>query len=178
MHRAYEDALIKQVHPKVDLGQYQEALYGSLKIGSLDFWQLATYCQKKTGTTISKFKSFRRFDRLFVLLRFLLRAIESGPGHIAECGVLRGFSALAMGRLLASIDPSGSPREIWLIDSYEGLSEPRQQDRGTWMEGDKFLQGFTMQKGFFATPLEAVQENLSELRTARFAKGWVPEVCG
>jgi O-methyltransferase len=177
MDKFEEDSLIGEVHKRIQILPYLQAIYDGQKIGPLDFLPLAADCLSVTQTTVASFKSIRRYERLSVLLRFFLQALKNCEGAVVECGVYRGFSVLAMGRLMKSIVDQGGPpvRDIWAIDSYAGLSEPVQED---WMkrtiEG-KVIAGPSLPKGRFATPLEIVQENLRELTNVKFAKGWIPE---
>jgi O-methyltransferase len=62
------------------------------------------------------------------------------PGAFAECGVWRGGSVLAM--VLTLQDVGSADRHIWLYDTFEGMTEPTEQDvsayeppaLGTWQE--------------------------------------------
>jgi O-methyltransferase len=48
------------------------------------------------------------------------------PGAFVECGVWRGGSVLAM---IATLDDAGAePRDIWLYDTFEGMTEPTEHD--------------------------------------------------
>jgi O-methyltransferase len=48
------------------------------------------------------------------------------PGAFAECGVWRGGSVMAMISTLA--DAGAEPRDIWLYDTFEGMTEPTEHD--------------------------------------------------
>jgi hypothetical protein len=139
---------------------------------------LVDHCLKVTQTSVILSKQFRRFERLWALLRFQLHALEKCQAPLVECGVFRGFSALAMGLLMKAVADAGGPacRDLWLIDSYSGLSEPAEQDWITQNSAGNPVTGPAAQKGHFATSLETVEKNLAELKNAKFAKGWVPEV--
>lgn len=65
-----------------------------------------------------------RLQALIDAVRFLeSRRI---PGAFAECGVWRGGSVLAM---IATLQQMGAqPREIWLYDTFEGMTEPTERD--------------------------------------------------
>jgi len=49
------------------------------------------------------------------------------PGDIAECGVWRGGSMMAVA--LALLSRGETSRALYLYDTYEGMSEPTQHDR-------------------------------------------------
>jgi hypothetical protein len=48
------------------------------------------------------------------------------PGGFVECGVWRGGSVLAMIDTLLEVE--ASPRDIWLYDTFEGMTEPTDRD--------------------------------------------------
>jgi hypothetical protein len=52
------------------------------------------------------------------------------PGDLAECGVWRGGSVLAM--LLTLRDMGVEDRAIWLFDTFEGMTEPTEADQSRW----------------------------------------------
>jgi hypothetical protein len=49
------------------------------------------------------------------------------PGDVVECGVWRGGSMQAVARTLLSLGET--TRDLWLFDTYEGMSEPTHEDR-------------------------------------------------
>jgi hypothetical protein len=49
------------------------------------------------------------------------------PGAIVECGIWRGGSMLAAARTLTEVGDTS--RELHLYDTFEGMSEPSEQDR-------------------------------------------------
>jgi hypothetical protein len=180
MDKISEQNFISEVHKKTDLTQYIQAIFADRKIGPLDFLPLANYCIKLTDTGIPSFKAFRRLERLWTLLKFLLFSLENAKGSIAECGVLKGFSATAMNILMSEIKKLRNEKlvDIWLIDSFEGLSEPEEED---WIliksdKNENSFYGPSMQKGHFATPLEEVEKHFLNSKNVKLIKGWIPDV--
>lgn len=174
-----QDGFASAIHQHTDLREYLDAVFGQQQIGPLNFFKLAAECIDTTGTIVAPFKAFRRLERLSVLLRFMLHALKNTKGPVAECGVLLGFSTLAMSRVMSALKENGAPdsmRDIWLIDSYEGLSEPSKEDWVTQKVKGREITAPPMQKGHFATPLEHVQKNLAGMTNGKFAKGWIPDV--
>ena len=105
----------------------------------------------------------QRPDRKFVLWS-LANSVRELPGDTAECGVLHGHSShLICGALLNSQD-----REHHIFDSFEGLSEPDENDVPTvqtaydWKQGD------------LSVALENVKNNLAHYDNVKFYKGWIP----
>ena len=95
-------------------------------------------------------------------------AHERLDGAIVECGVFMGGSSGLMGWATRS-EPR---RPVWLLDSWEGLPEPGEEDRA--------IDGVTPYEGMCATPRETVEQLLFEkleLDPARFVfvQGWFEE---
>jgi O-methyltransferase len=65
-----------------------------------------------------------RLQALVEAVRYLER--RRLPGAFAECGVWRGGSVLAMIAALRQLD--AAPRDIWLYDTFEGMTEPTERD--------------------------------------------------
>lgn len=66
-------------------------------------------------------------DSLFSLIestRYVVR--HDIPGAFVECGVWRGGSVMAIARTLLSLGVDD--RELWLYDTFEGMSEPTDAD--------------------------------------------------
>jgi len=59
------------------------------------------------------------------------------PGNIAECGVWRGGSMMAVARALMS--HGDSSRHLYLYDTFEGMSEPTEHDKRFSGESAKLL---------------------------------------
>jgi O-methyltransferase len=59
------------------------------------------------------------------------------PGNIAECGVWRGGSMMAVARALMS--HGDSSRHLYLYDTFEGMSEPTEHDKSLSGESAKSL---------------------------------------
>lgn len=65
--------------------------------------------------------------RVFALLDAVRYVVERGvPGALVECGVWRGGSVLAM--VLKLQELGAEPRDIYLYDTFEGMTEPTPAD--------------------------------------------------
>lgn len=108
------------------------------------------------------FKEHRQFntDRRWNLYQ-LLRLVEDIPGDTAECGVYQGSSSYLICKF--NSQSRKFTRYHYMFDSFEGLSEPEQEDGNYWLRGD-----------FSTSPIIA-KNNLSCFKNAVFLKGWVPE---
>mgnify|MGYP000964856061 CR=1 FL=1 len=105
-------------------------------------------------------RDVRVHDRKFILYS-LAKSVASIDGATAECGVLTGGSSYLMCAALG--------REHHVFDSFEGLSEPDENDR----PGD--ARTFEWRKHDLARPLELVQKNLARFSNVHYHKGWIPE---
>jgi O-methyltransferase len=65
-----------------------------------------------------------RLQALIDAVRYIVQRDVSGG--FAECGVWRGGSVLAMIATLQSL--GAAPRDIWLYDTFEGMTEPTAED--------------------------------------------------
>ncbi|WP_042383305.1 TylF/MycF/NovP-related O-methyltransferase [Streptacidiphilus melanogenes] len=69
--------------------------------------------------------SLERLNALIQSVRYVTR--HDLPGDIVECGVWRGGSMQAVARTLLSLDVKD--RELYLFDTFEGMSEPTDEDK-------------------------------------------------
>lgn len=66
-------------------------------------------------------------DRLAALIAAIEYIVRAGvPGAIAECGVWRGGSMMAVAKTLLALQEK---RDLYLYDTYEGMSAPTSRDR-------------------------------------------------
>ena len=84
-----------------------------------DFLALSASCKPYTRTSVE------RMYALYQASRYLVRAAI--PGAVVECGVWRGGSTMIAAMTLAACHDRA--RELWLYDTYEGMSEPSEHDR-------------------------------------------------
>ena len=96
-------------------------------------------------------------------VREFVRWTRDLEGDIAECGSYVGVTAW----YIASEAPSSV--DIFLFDSFEGLSEPAKNDKvsssdiRTWKKGD------------MAATEDELRSNLSSFSNIHIMKGWIPE---
>ncbi len=99
-------------------------------------------------------------DRRWMLSQ-LLRLIKDVPGDTAECGVYMGAGSWLI--CDANRRNPSQQRTHHIFDSFEGVSEPGEQDTAHWQAGD------------LACGIEAVRKNLGEFQHISLHKGWIPE---
>lgn len=78
-------------------------------------------------------------ERILALCNAVEYVVRSGiEGSFVECGVWRGGSMAAAARTLIRL--GDAKRDLWLYDTFEGMSEPTSQDVDCWGEdADKLL---------------------------------------
>lgn len=103
------------------------------------------------------------------------------PGSIVECGVWRGGSMMAAARTL--IQQGDRTRQLWLYDTYDGMSEPNDADIDfTGSRADQLLSAQDKQDPnsiWCRSPLDEVRQNLASTdypsEKVRFVAGKVEE---
>jgi len=94
-------------------------------------------------------------------LREFMRFTAHVPGDLAECGCYVGASAWFMAK-------EAPDRELFLFDSFEGLSTPDSED--------STLQGAQEWRvGDLKTNEDVLKKNLDEFSHIHVLKGWIPE---
>jgi O-methyltransferase len=84
-----------------------------------DFQKLYNLCRPFTMT------STERMYSLYKAVNYILN--NNIPGDFVECGVWKGGSALLIAKMLA--DKNITDRKVILYDTYEGMSEPTENDK-------------------------------------------------
>jgi O-methyltransferase len=171
MNKIEEQDFLNKMHGNLDLDKFIKIIFKDSSIGGINFINLLAHCFNQTGTPSQPFKLIRRSERLMILLKLLIYATENNKGPIAECGVFKGFSSLAMKLVLSNINRSNN---IYLIDSFEGLSEPVTEDLISYNKDSVPVKGFIMSKGHFATPVENIVNLFDKFENINIVKGWIP----
>lgn len=83
-----------------------------------EFLRLYEACREQTMTSV---------ERMYALYKATRHSIDANvPGAFVECGVWRGGSVMLMALTLLSI--GCSDRDIWLYDTFQGMTEPSAGD--------------------------------------------------
>jgi len=84
-------------------------------------------------------------ERIWALLESVRYMTAQGiPGSVVECGVWRGGSMMAAALQLQALD--AADRELWLYDTFTGMTEPTDEDR-------EAASGVTAQELLASTPV-------------------------
>ncbi len=103
-------------------------------------------------------------DRRFVLYS-MARSVRHLAGDTAECGVFDGASS----HLICMTHETGHTSVHHAFDSFQGLSEPSQEDRPT-VEGAR-----TWAVGDLRFGEDRVRRNLGRFDFVEYHAGWIPE---
>lgn len=121
-------------------------------------------------------------ERLFALYQSVIYTIEHGlPGDFVECGVWKGGSSMMIVKTLLQLGVTD--RVLWMYDTYEGMSEPTEEDRdysgkpaGQLLDASEKADAYSV---WCYSSMEEVQENLSRTgypqTQIRFIKGKVED---
>lgn len=166
----------KDAHRRAPIAAHLEILYRDLRVGDRLLNDLLAECVARSEVEIPPLKAFRRPLASYFLARYFLRALDIEGGR-AECGVFQGTSALFMCRAAQSRLPHYDGEGLHLIDSFEGLSTPSEEDRFT-MRGaaDGRPVSHSLPQSVLAAPLERAQAALRDFPGVSFHRGWVPQV--
>jgi O-methyltransferase len=162
----------------VDLGKSEEALavYDAVVAAGIRPCEPhfdAGYRQALTATGTAPYP-LRRRSRFHQLYR-LLDEILALDGDIAECGCFRGLSSHLILSRIRRENAGYTGAGYHVFDSFEGLSEPRPEDRGGPGEDPYLAPMFQQaQRGWFAASLELVRQGLAEYPEVSYHPGWIP----
>lgn len=162
---------LERAHAGAPMHEHLEIAFGGMTIGGRSVMTLVEESLTESGATIPARKRLHRPLASYFLCRYFVHSL-SIPGARAECGVLGGTSALIACLAARAHDPDFSGAGLHLIDSFEGLGQPTEEDRF----GDSVRTAKSLQKGAYAAPLDIAQATLAGFPGVSFHKGWIPEV--
>jgi O-methyltransferase len=165
-----------RLHAQAPVDAHLEMLFEGCRVGAESYVDLYRRCLRETGTVVTPFNVFHRFQTRHTLLQYL-SATASVPGARIECGAYRGATALLLCRALQRRDPGFSGRDFYLLDSFSGVSRSVEHDLITVRGED----GTTRREAFFPagrtdTSAHLVRGYFHEFPDAQIVAGWIPEV--
>jgi len=167
---------LNRVHGRAPLDRHLDILFRDARVGQERFVELYFRCLERTGTAVTPFNVFQRFQTRWTLVQYLLATLAV-PGARAECGAYRGATALLLCHALRSGSPAFRGSDFHLIDSFSGTSASVEHDliavRGT--------DGATRREAFFPAgktdvTVDEVRGRFAEFPEAAIHAGWVPQV--
>lgn len=112
------------------------------------------------------FQFSKRWMRFYNLLQFY-KQVEDIEGKTVECGCWLGLSSYILNKYNKNLAPGYNGADYIIIDSFEGLSEPTQED---------LMGGHVPRKGEFNSNVEKVKSSLKEFPEIKYVKGWIPSI--
>jgi O-methyltransferase len=170
------EAKLSAIHSRAAIRRHLDILHGDLSIAGEPFTDLYFRCMADTGTVVTPFNVFQRFQTRHDLVKYFL-ATHDVPGARVECGAYRGATALLLCRTARSRDSSFGGENFYLIDSFSGTSASTRHDFIPVRADD----GETSMKPFFPprttdVKVADVRACFGEFPKARVLEGWIPAV--
>ncbi|MBK7691453.1 MAG: class I SAM-dependent methyltransferase [Bacteroidetes bacterium] len=132
-----------------------------------EFYDLYLRCKPYTMTSI---------ERMFALYKGVEYIVKNNiPGDFVECGVWKGGSSMLIALTLLKFGVTD--REIWMYDTYEGMSEPGDKDKDA--QGNTAHETWAKLKlsgksGWCVSSLDEVKNNLSTINYPTNKLNFVP----
>lgn len=113
----------------------------------------------KTATPSSNY----RMSRFYNLVQLI--SLTTGlDGFVAECGCWYGLSSFLLCNYIGRLDSKFNGDGYLIVDSFEGLSAPSDQD------------GTKAKSGMFCGSVKKLKDTLKEFPLVDIHQGWVPEI--
>jgi len=167
---------LNDLHSHADVKRHLDILHGDLHIGDERYTDLYTRCLAATGTMVTPFSVFQRFQTRYDLVRYFLATLDV-PGARVECGAYRGATALLLCHVMRSARPEFTGRDFYLLDSFSGTSASTDFDLIPVRDAG----GRTQKAAFFPAgktdvTVDLVRGYFSEFPDAKIHAGWIPAV--
>jgi O-methyltransferase len=112
-------------------------------------------------------------QRMYNTVQFL-RHTSDLEGDVAECGVFRGLFSFMFCNYLRLANPNFDGQGYHVFDSFQGLSQPSEQDVISRPEYGAVGTHFRP-AGEFQGSLETVKSTLKDYPLVQYHAGWIPE---
>ncbi len=170
------EARLNALHSRVAVRRHLEILYGGTSVGAESFVDLYFRCMESTGTVLTPFSVFQRFQTRHDLLRYFLETLDV-PGARVECGAYRGATALLLCNAWRSRRADFAGDGFYLIDSFSGTGASTVHD----LIPVRDEHGHTRMSPFFPpgktdVTADAVRGYFRNFPQAAICAGWIPAV--
>ncbi len=156
----------------MNLDNHLNIIFDEIKINSdlklIDIWENINL-QTKSDLDLNSAIAFKRLIRSFFLFKYF-KSVINLSGNILEVGVFKGFSALLLKQLEDTLNVNKKKECLFLIDSFEGLSQINKEDNVSNKEN------YQHQEGHFKVNFEDVQNLFKNYDNVKLLKGWIPKV--
>lgn len=170
------EAKLNRVHALAPVDLHLGILFQKERIGDENFADLYSRCLNETGTAVTPFNIFQRFQTRLTLVQYFLATLPV-PGARTECGAYRGATALLLCHAWRSRQTGFSGDDFYLIDSFSGTSTSSVHDLIPVRDAD----GATRMESFFRagktdSSAELVRGFFGDFPNVRICAGWIPQV--
>ncbi|HYH41190.1 MAG TPA: TylF/MycF/NovP-related O-methyltransferase [Burkholderiales bacterium] len=170
------EARLSALHARTPVRAHLDMLYGDVRVGHESYVDLYSRCLEHTGTALTPYTVFHRFQTRHDLVRYFLATLDI-PGGRVECGAYRGATALLLCNVWRSRDSGYMGDGFYLIDSFSGTSESTPHD----LIAVRDARGDTRMAPFFPprktdVTSEMVRGFFTGFPDARVCEGWIPQV--
>ena len=122
-------------------------------------------------------RGVKRRARFYNLIQ-LLKSVNDIDGVVVECGCWKGLSSYLMCQYLRDNNAAFNGTDFYILDSFEGLSDPDEEDKITIklidVVGNR-QNTFFKKAGAYDASLEDVKKVLNEFPNIQYHKGWLPQ---
>jgi len=167
---------LNALHGRAPVDAHLRMLFRDVNVGGESFADLYRHCLEATGTPVTPFNVFHRYQSRRDLLQYFFATLDL-PGARAECGVYRGATALLLAHAWKSRRPQFRGEDFYLIDSFAGTSASGERDLIP-VRGDN---GAVRMEPFFpagqsgASP-DVVRALFADFPEVKVCAGWIPAV--
>lgn len=168
----------KRAHAQAPIAEHSRILFEDMRVGEWRLPELVARSLADSNAVVPPLKALHRPLASYLLARYYLHALAL-PGARAECGVFQGTSAVLLCHAARTLDAAHGGAGLHLIDSFEGISAPREQDRFSVPgAGGAPAQRPVLPQGSFSAAYDQARHALREFPGVAFHKGWIPQVFG
>lgn len=165
---------LNRAHAGASIDLHLDILYGDLRVGNVGLMELVQRCLAESDLEVPPFKALHRPLASYFLTHYFLHTLKL-EGERAECGVLHGTSALLLCRAAQTTNPAYAGEGLHLIDSFEGLDTPKDEDRFDVQRADG-VKSVSIVKGAYSAPMDRPRRALKDFPRVTYHKGWIPQV--
>jgi len=170
------EARLNAMHARIPARRHLDILYGDVRIGTESYVDAYFRCLESTGTMLTPFSVFQRFQTRYDLLRYFLATLGVAGARV-ECGAYRGATALLLCKAWRSARSDFTGSGFYLVDSFSGTSVSGVHDLIPMRDE----RGITQMSAFFPpgksdVTAESVRGYFREFPDASVCEGWIPGV--
>lgn len=170
--------IAKRAHARAPMAEHARILFDDIRVGEWRLPEIVARALADSDALVPPLKALHRPLASYLLVRYYLHALAL-QGARAECGVFQGTSASLLCHAARTVDAAHDGSGLHLIDSFEGLSAPGEQDRFSLPgAAGAPAQRSALPQGSLSAAEEYARRAVREFPGVAFHKGWIPQVFG